>query len=42
VVLAQQSLIELLRAHVEARLGVCVTSVELLRAAGLPLEGDAL
>jgi len=34
----QQSLIDLLRANVEARRALCIASVELARAAGLPLE----
>ncbi|MEY4508650.1 MAG: hypothetical protein RLZZ450_772 [Pseudomonadota bacterium] len=38
VLLAQQTLIEFLRAHVDAKLTVCLASVELVRAAGLPLE----
>jgi cobalt-zinc-cadmium efflux system outer membrane protein len=37
-VVAQQALIELLQAHVAARTALCVASVELARAAGLPLE----
>ncbi len=42
VVVAQQALIEVLRSNVEARLAVCVASVELARAAGLPLAGEGL
>lgn len=41
VLLAQQTLIEFLRAYVDARLSVCLASVELVRAAGLPLEEGA-
>lgn len=41
-IVAQQALIELLRASVEARLAACQTSVELVRAAGLPLVGNDL
>jgi cobalt-zinc-cadmium efflux system outer membrane protein len=38
VLVAQQTLIEFLRAHVEAKLTVCLGSVELVRVAGLALE----
>ena len=41
-VLAQQTLIDFLRAQIEAKLALCLSSVELARAAALPLEGDAL
>jgi hypothetical protein len=34
----QQSLIDYLFAHVEARRQLCFASVELARAAGIPLE----
>ena len=34
----QQALIELLRGYIEARRALCIASVELSRAAGLPLE----
>ena len=40
-VVAQQALIELLRANVEARRAWCLASVDLARAVGLPLEGRA-
>lgn len=40
--LAQQSLVELLGAHVEAKRALCLASVELARAAGLPLVRGAL
>ncbi|AKU94943.1 Heavy metal RND efflux outer membrane protein, CzcC family [Labilithrix luteola] len=36
--LAQQALIDLLRSHLEARRALCLASVELARAANLPLE----
>lgn len=36
--LTQQALIDLLRASVEARRALCVASVDLARAAGIPLE----
>lgn len=36
--LAQQALIELLRSHLEARRALCLASLELARAANLPLE----
>lgn len=36
--LAQQELVELLRANIEARRQLCLASVELARVAGLPLE----
>lgn len=40
-VLGQQALIELLRGSIEARRALCIASVELARAAGVPLErGD--
>lgn len=42
VVLLQQTMIEFLRASIEAKLTVCLTSVELVRTAALPLEGGAL
>lgn len=38
-VVAQQNLIELLRANVEARKAWCLASVDLARALGVPLEG---
>ena len=38
-VVAQQALIELLRANVEARRAWCLASVDLAHAIGLPLEG---
>lgn len=38
VLVAQQALIELLRGQVDARLALCLGSVELARAAGLSLE----
>jgi cobalt-zinc-cadmium efflux system outer membrane protein len=41
-IVAQQTLIEFLRAYVEAKLAVCLTSVELARAAGLALIGGDL
>lgn len=40
-VLSQQGLIDLLRGDVEARLALCLASVELARAAGIPLERGA-
>ena len=40
-VVAQQAMIELLQASVAARRAWCVASVDLARAAGLPLEGGA-
>jgi cobalt-zinc-cadmium efflux system outer membrane protein len=40
--LAQQALIEQLKAEIEAREAVCIASVRLARAAGTSLEGDAL
>lgn len=39
--LSEQALIGLLRANVEARHALCVASVDLARAAGLPLESGA-
>lgn len=36
--LAQQALIDLLRSHLEARRALCLASVDLARAANLPLE----
>jgi outer membrane protein, heavy metal efflux system len=36
--IAQQTLMDLLRASVEARLALCLSSVELAKAAGIPLE----
>ncbi len=40
-VIAQQALIDMLRGYVDARRALCVASVELSRAAGLPIErGD--
>lgn len=42
VVLVQQTLIEFLRASIDAKLAVCLTSVELVRTAALPLEGGGL
>ena len=42
VLLAQQSLIELLGADVDAKLSLCVASVALRRAAGLVLTGGTL
>jgi cobalt-zinc-cadmium efflux system outer membrane protein len=41
-VIAQQTLVEFLRAHVAAKLGLCLASIELARAAGLSLEGSDL
>lgn len=41
VLVAQQTLIEFLRAYVDAKLSVCLASVELVRAAGLSLEEGA-
>ncbi|HTU60784.1 MAG TPA: TolC family protein, partial [Polyangiales bacterium] len=41
-VIAQQTLVEFLRAHIRAKLEVCLASVELARSAGLPLWGDDL
>jgi len=38
VLLGQQALIELLRGHIEARHALCIASVELSRAVGMPLE----
>lgn len=38
--LAQQQLIEVLRGYVEARRALCVASVDLAVAAGVPLEGE--
>jgi len=40
-VVAQQSLLEFLRAYVETRLELCRASVELVRVSGLPLDGGA-
>jgi cobalt-zinc-cadmium efflux system outer membrane protein len=40
-VVAQQSLIGLLRAHIEAKRAASIASVDLARAAGMPLEGGA-
>jgi cobalt-zinc-cadmium efflux system outer membrane protein len=37
-IVAQAALIELLEAHVAARAGLCLASVELVRAAGVPLS----
>ncbi len=37
---SEQALLELLRAHLEAKHAVAAASVELARAAGLPLEGQ--
>jgi len=42
VLLAQETLIEFLRARVGAQLAVCLRSVELARASGLPLLGGEL
>ncbi len=39
--LFQQSLVELLLRHIETKRQLCFASVELARAAGLPLEGGA-
>jgi hypothetical protein len=39
---AQQTLIEFLRAHIEAKLELCLASIELARSAGLRLEGTGL
>jgi cobalt-zinc-cadmium efflux system outer membrane protein len=39
--LAQQGLVELLQAHVEAKRTLCIASVELARAAGVALERGA-
>jgi cobalt-zinc-cadmium efflux system outer membrane protein len=41
-VVAQQTLIEFLRAHIEAKLELCLASIELARSAGLRLEGTGL
>lgn len=41
-VVAQQTLVEFLRAHIRARLQLCLASVELARSAGLPLQGAKL
>lgn len=38
-VIAQQTLIEFLRAHIEAQLELCLASVELVRASGLDMNG---
>lgn len=38
---AQQQLIEVLRGYVEARRALCLSSVDLALAAGVPLEGSA-
>lgn len=40
-IVAQQALIDLLRAEIEARRALCLGSVTLARAAGIPLEGGA-
>jgi cobalt-zinc-cadmium efflux system outer membrane protein len=40
-VVAQQALIEFLQANLAARRAVCLASVELARAASLPLEGNS-
>jgi cobalt-zinc-cadmium efflux system outer membrane protein len=40
-IIAQQSLIELLRANVEVRWAWCLAAVDLARALGFPLEGKA-
>lgn len=37
---AQQALVELLQARLAARHALCVASVQLARAAGIPLDGD--
>ena len=41
-VVAQQTLIEFLRSRIEAKLELCLASIELARSAGLPLEGTGL
>ncbi|MBI5536053.1 MAG: TolC family protein [Deltaproteobacteria bacterium] len=38
-IVTQQTLIQLLQAHIEARRALCVASVDLARAAGVTLEG---
>ncbi len=40
-IITQQALIELLQSHLEARRALCLASVELLRALGMPLERGA-
>lgn len=40
--IAQQALVDQLRAEIEAREALCLASVRLARASGLSLEGDAL
>lgn len=40
-IIAQQALIDLLRAEIETRRALCFASVTLARAAGMPLEGGA-
>lgn len=42
VIVAQQALIDVLRSSVEAKLALCVASVELAHAAGISLTGDGL
>jgi cobalt-zinc-cadmium efflux system outer membrane protein len=37
-IVTQQSLVELLQAHVEVERSLCLASVELSRASGVPLE----
>jgi cobalt-zinc-cadmium efflux system outer membrane protein len=37
--IAQQALVDMLQAGLEAKLRLCLASVEAARAAGLPLEG---
>jgi hypothetical protein len=41
-IVAQQTLIEFLHAYIEAKLSLCLASVELARSAGLPLLGNDL
>lgn len=41
-VVAQQNLIEFLRARIQAQLELCLASVELARTAGAPLNGEPL
>ncbi len=36
---AQQALVEVLAAHVQAQKALCLASIEVVRAAGLPIEG---
>jgi cobalt-zinc-cadmium efflux system outer membrane protein len=41
-IVAQQALVDQLKAEIDAREAVCVASVRVVRAAGLSLEGDTL